>query len=856
MATFMLGIVELPGDNFQNYSMSGRRSKARRAAAIMLLAGLATAAPAQAVIPGVAPGLAAVLPQVLFFLITVLALLFSPRAWGRFLVLCWRHPGWTAGVAALAALIAFAAPRASELFPAPAPGAEISTEVNGFPVGDPGASRSRAGGPGPLEAGDARPVFLTPGSSGGASREAGELSVVGDLVVVLSRDRRKIALLDPAGSSLLWECEVDAPITAGPVGSMVVTLAGDLLVLGSERSEDGGGRGEVALRAPGVRAEALAVVDGVLLVCEEGAIGALSLDSQRLHRRIWTVPRPSRKVIGLAGDDQGRYFLLDEGALLVGELTGGAPRELGKVEHPLRLAVEGGLVFVLGGGAAGKSRISGLDPAAGAGEVWSRDVDPTIGDEMAVGASGIVLAHQKYLEVLDPDSGATTHRLELEARPSCVAAVGRSSVFAALAGGQLIRYSFTLDRIAWRTSLPTDGGAGITAGEIESLVVARDRLVFSAGGRLGVLASSSRAEAAPWGQWRGGPMRAGTSDGDRVPLSGRILWRRELGAADPRLLPLPEGWIAARSTGGTTSVDWIDDRGGLLATRSVEGACSGMVRLENRVFAALKRPGGDRVACLAAERPAGAPPRLVPIWSLPLGTLGEREPLALDRDTLVVALAGSVIAVSAIDGKRLWESPPIEGVEAPLLAGGRVFLGGRAPGRPGVTVLALGLEAGEVRWKHERGGDRRLAVALADDVLVAVLTAENGQGRVVALSTFDGARRWEREIDQPGPGPPVISEGRILVHDARGGLVVLSAHGEAAERIDPPGGELAPPPPPVAGVGVLLVARGHKLRLLDSATFEAAWEVELPAPAGPFALARGQVLVPAGTEIIGIGAGE
>ncbi len=67
----------------------GLRS-ALRGASGFLLAWLGLAGPAHAVIPGIAPGLAAVLPQVLFFLLPLLALLFSPRAWARLAIGAWR----------------------------------------------------------------------------------------------------------------------------------------------------------------------------------------------------------------------------------------------------------------------------------------------------------------------------------------------------------------------------------------------------------------------------------------------------------------------------------------------------------------------------------------------------------------------------------------------------------------------------------------------------------------------------------------------------------------------------------------------------------------------------------------------
>ncbi len=833
-----------------------------------LIAWLGLAGPAHAVIPGIAPGLAAVLPQVLFFLLALLALLFSPRAWARLVIGAWRHPGWTAGSAAVAGLLALGLVRLPELFPRPAPGAEIPDEVDGFTVGDPRAARSRSSGPGPAATADLEVSRILPEGPGGRW-DAGELSSFGSDVLVLSRDRKRVALLDPRASRILWEHALAEPAARSPVGFSrrrpeggedrgVAVLAGDLLVLD-------GRDGSIRKCATGAGVEALAVVDGRLLLAGECTIGAFSLAADRLLEGLWSAPRPARRAVDLAGDDQGRYFLLDAGALFTGDLAGGPLRELGRFEGPIRLGVRAGLACVLDRRPSGPARIVALDPAlrgprepfaAGGHEVWAREVDLPIEDEFSLGPSGVFLTHERSFEVLDFGTGSTLLRSSLDGSASCPAAAGRSFIFAGLRDGRTVRRSFALDRAdrlkaSWAAPEETDGK------EVRSLLSVGDRLVLSTGGEIVVLAGASGEEFTPWGQWRGGPGRAATSDGAQVPLSARILWRRPAsGGGEVRLLPLPEGWIAARALGAGTALDWIDDRGAALASATIDGACIGLVRLGSRFFAALKGAGGDRVASFSAGRSTGASPRLELLGTHLSGPLGEREPLCLDRETLLAARPGSVVAASALDGKRLWESPPIEGVEAPLAARGRVLVGGSAPGGAGLLFLALGLETGEVEWRHARKGERCLALALQGEMLFALLDLGKDEGRMISLSAADGSPRWDRSIGRPCPGPLVISEGRVLVHDDRGSLVILTAAGEEAGRIEPWGDARFGPAPPVTGSGVLLAARGRALRLIDSSTFETAWEVELPSPAGPFALERGRILIAAAEELICVGAEE
>ncbi|MEE3198620.1 MAG: hypothetical protein VX254_01225, partial [Planctomycetota bacterium] len=76
----------------------------------------------QAVIPGLAPGLFALLPQVLLLLFALVVLLLSPRTWWRTLVYSLRRPQWVFAIALAVAACWFARSVLSSIWPVPVAG--------------------------------------------------------------------------------------------------------------------------------------------------------------------------------------------------------------------------------------------------------------------------------------------------------------------------------------------------------------------------------------------------------------------------------------------------------------------------------------------------------------------------------------------------------------------------------------------------------------------------------------------------------------------------------------------------------------------------------------------------------------
>ena len=96
-----------------------------------------------AVIPGLAPGLLALLPQLLLLLFALVVVLLSPRTWWRTLVYSVRRPQWFLGLVLFAAGCWFVLEKLSDTWPGPVAGKALPGRVGEFAVGD---SRSSLGG--------------------------------------------------------------------------------------------------------------------------------------------------------------------------------------------------------------------------------------------------------------------------------------------------------------------------------------------------------------------------------------------------------------------------------------------------------------------------------------------------------------------------------------------------------------------------------------------------------------------------------------------------------------------------------------------------------------------------------------
>ena len=115
-------------------------------------------------------------------------------------------------------------------------------------------------------------------------------------------------------------------------------------------------------------------------------------------------------------------------------------------------------------------------------------------------------------------------------------------------------------------------------------------------------------------------------------------------------------------------------------------------------------------------------------------------PALARADTVIfVDGEGSVAALSAVDGRTLWESPGEGGRQssAPSLLGDTVFVGDSDG-----LLRALSVTDGETRWQRSLGTSVRTRPAVSTEIVYAGTSA----GDVVALSVHDGEEIWRTRL--------------------------------------------------------------------------------------------------------------
>jgi outer membrane protein assembly factor BamB len=182
---------------------------------------------------------------------------------------------------------------------------------------------------------------------------------------------------------------------------------------------------------------------------------------------------------------------------------------------------------------------------------------------------------------------------------------------------------------------------------------------------------------------------------------------------------------------------------------------------------------------------------------------------------------GTVLALDANNGKRLWE----QHLKAPLSggpgAGGGLVLLGTSSG----ALIALNAADGAQRWRTQLNSEILSAAAVSGD-LVAVRTLD---GKLLGLAASDGKQRWVTDQQVPrltlrGTSAPIIAgdyviagfdNGRLMAVTLAGGttawdVAISQARGssELQRLIDIDG-------PPVADLDELYVVgyQGHVARL-------------------------------------------
>lgn len=171
-------------------------------------------------------------------------------------------------------------------------------------------------------------------------------------------------------------------------------------------------------------------------------------------------------------------------------------------------------------------------------------------------------------------------------------------------------------------------------------------------------------------------------------------------------------------------------------------------------------------------------------------------------------------ALDADDGEELWTNDAWIRWGSSVLAESKLYAFA-----PGPDVVAIDPDTGEIDWRVETPAARALAVA--DDVVYAVDTRENGSAAALA----DGDRLWERTDLGEFHSPPVVADDVVLACTRGGRLYALERDdGETAWEFDRGVGSSTTPA--VAHDRVYLPAgNGSHSYGIDLETGESLWSV-------------------------------
>lgn len=262
---------------------------------------------------------------------------------------------------------------------------------------------------------------------------------------------------------------------------------------------------------------------------------------------------------------------------------------------------------------------------------------------------------------------------------------------------------------------------------------------------------------------------------------------------------------------------------------------------KNRIAAAPIVSGGrvftmDALATVTATSTAGAT-----LWVADLTAAFDRDGnvsgggmAAANGRVFAATSYGELVALNEADGAVVWRQrleAPVVG--APSVDGGTVYVGGRDG-----SAWAISASDGKIVWqvpgtKGSAGmlgsaspavGDRAVVFPTNSGELTAVLRIGGGQK---VWTAFAAGKRLGRAyaIAPDVTGDPVIAGGTVYAGTAAGRTVAISAG--SGQQIWA-AGEGAMGPMVVTGGSLFLVNDEARLVRLDAATGEVIWSVEMP----------------------------
>ena len=252
------------------------------------------------------------------------------------------------------------------------------------------------------------------------------------------------------------------------------------------------------------------------------------------------------------------------------------------------------------------------------------------------------------------------------------------------------------------------------------------------------------------------------ADGEDV-WSAAIVPSGPLTAGD-QVIVVPAGMVIQGLDVVTGRTRWRAETGTLTAPLLVRGGWVIAVG-DGRIMAFRERDGS-------------------PVWSHEFG-LVERRPTA-DGDMLFLPLKeGRVVALNLLDGKTIWETPPLgSDPSEPLAAGGRVYV--QADG----ALLCLHAKSGYLEWPFKIGASI-VGTLVVDDDNIYMAAMDN------QIWTFDrdnGERKKTDDLRYRPIGSPILIGNAVLVPGRVASLAIYDTR-TLKER-----SKLALPDPVLTGV--------------------------------------------------------
>ncbi len=266
------------------------------------------------------------------------------------------------------------------------------------------------------------------------------------------------------------------------------------------------------------------------------------------------------------------------------------------------------------------------------------------------------------------------------------------------------------------------------------------------------------------------------------------------------------------------------------------------------------RPGSSEPGPAAVEETDAATAPLIPdLASVPAAILWETtfpQPVTstplVDGERVVFGCRdGSVYALSAVDGSRVWAYAAGSGFgSSPALAGEAVVLGAYDG-----TIYGLARTTGEELWTVPTGGKIVASPVVGDDTVFL----GSYDHHLYAVNPVDGTVRWKKDVGAVLWSSPALGEGVVVVGDLNGRVTAYDpATGSRVWRAEGLGAIYSSPV--VAEGKVILGAGTGAVLALDAATGETVWSVDAASDVGGSpAYHEGRVVIGADSgRILGI----